>query len=80
MVMAKPRISLGLPDHPRCRALIDGKIGVEGYELDICRDFVSAGERHYRFLQGEWDGNYSPHQTNRYQSDHSHSGHATTNR
>jgi len=55
MVMAKPRITLGLPDHPRCRALIDGKIGVEGYELDICRDFVSAGERHYRFLQGEWD-------------------------
>jgi 4,5-dihydroxyphthalate decarboxylase len=51
----KPRITLGLPDHPRCRALIDGRVGVEGYELDVCRDFVSAGERHYRFLQGEWD-------------------------
>ena len=51
----KPRITLGLPDHPRCRAIIDGRVGVEGYELDICRDFVSAGERHYRFLQGEWD-------------------------
>ncbi len=50
-----PRITLGLPDHPRCRALIDGRVGIEGYELDICRDFVSAGERHYRFLQGEWD-------------------------
>jgi len=52
---AQPRITLGLPDHPRCKALIDGRVGVEGYELDICRDFVSAGERHYRFLQGEWD-------------------------
>ncbi|HEY7317058.1 MAG TPA: hypothetical protein VIE89_05750 [Candidatus Binatia bacterium] len=51
----KPRITLGLPDHPRCRAMIDGKVGVEGYELDICPDFVSSGERHYRFLQGEWD-------------------------
>ncbi len=55
MPPTKPRITLGLPDHPRCRALIDGKIGVEGYELEICPDFVSAGERHYRFLQGEWD-------------------------
>jgi 4,5-dihydroxyphthalate decarboxylase len=35
--------------------MIDGKVGVEGYELDICPDFVSSGERHYRFLQGEWD-------------------------
>jgi 4,5-dihydroxyphthalate decarboxylase len=51
----KPSVTLGLPDHPRCRAIIDGRVGVEGYELDICRDFVSAGERHYRFLQGEWD-------------------------
>jgi 4,5-dihydroxyphthalate decarboxylase len=35
--------------------MIDGRVGVEGYELDICPDFVSSGERHYRFLQGEWD-------------------------
>lgn len=55
MSTTKPRITLGLPDHPRCRALIDGRVGVEGYELDICKDFVSSGERHYRFLQGEWD-------------------------
>ena len=51
----KPKITLGLPDHPRCRALIDGKIGVDGYDLDICPRFYSSGERHYRFLQGEWD-------------------------
>jgi 4,5-dihydroxyphthalate decarboxylase len=51
----KPRITLGLPDHPRCRALIDGKVGIEGYELDIDPNFVSSGERHYKFLHGEWD-------------------------
>src|SRR6266576_3911707 len=51
----KPRITLGLPDHPRCRALIDGKIGVESYELDIDPNFVSSGERHYKFLHGQWD-------------------------
>jgi 4,5-dihydroxyphthalate decarboxylase len=51
----KPRITLGLPDHPRCRALIDRRVGVEGYELDIDPNFVSAGERHYKFLHGEWD-------------------------
>jgi 4,5-dihydroxyphthalate decarboxylase len=51
----QPRITLGLPDHPRCRALIDGKVGVEGYELDIDPNFVSSGERHYKYLHGEWD-------------------------
>ena len=51
----KPKITMGLPDHPRCRAMIDGKVGVDGYDLDIYHDFVSSGERHYRFLQGEWD-------------------------
>ena len=51
----KPRITLGLPDHPRCRAMIDGKVGVEGYELDIDPNFVSSGERHYKFLHGQWD-------------------------
>src|ERR671918_1771844 len=51
----KPRISLGLPDHPRCRAMIDGKIGIEGYELDIDPDFTTSGERHYKYLHGQWD-------------------------
>jgi len=55
MAGSKPRITLGLPDHPRCRALIDGKVGIEGYELDIDPNFVSSGERHYKFLHGEWD-------------------------
>jgi 4,5-dihydroxyphthalate decarboxylase len=51
----KPRITLGLPDHPRCRALIDGKVGVEGYELDIDPNFTTSGERHYKYLHGQWD-------------------------
>jgi len=51
----KTKITLGLPNHPRCRALIEGRVGIEGYDLEICHDFVSSGERHYRFLQGEWD-------------------------
>jgi 4,5-dihydroxyphthalate decarboxylase len=57
--MAKHRITMGLPYHPRTRALIDGEIGIDGYELDITHE-PSAGERHYRFAQGEWDvGEYS---------------------
>ena len=42
----KPRITLGLPDHPRCQAIIDGKVGIEGYELHVDPNFVSSGERH----------------------------------
>jgi 4,5-dihydroxyphthalate decarboxylase len=57
--MAKHRITLGLPYHPRTRALIDGEITIDGYELDITHG-PSPGERHYRFAQGEWDiGEYS---------------------
>jgi 4,5-dihydroxyphthalate decarboxylase len=55
MTITRRRITLGLPDHPRCRAMIDGTVGIEGYELDIDPHFVSAGERHYKFLHGEWD-------------------------
>lgn len=58
--MAKPRITLGIPYHPRTRALIDGEIGIDGYDLEITHDFVNPGERHYRFAQGEFDiGEYS---------------------
>jgi len=57
--MAKHRITLGLPYHPRTRALIDGEIGIDGYELEIIHG-PTPGERHYRFAQGEWDiGEYS---------------------
>ena len=50
---------MGLPYHPRTRALIDGEIGIDGYELDITHE-PTPGERHYRFAHGEWDvGEYS---------------------
>ena len=55
MAKEKPRIRLGLPIHPRTRALIEEKIGLEGYDLDITCDFISSGQRHYRFIQGEFD-------------------------
>ena len=51
----KPRITLGLPDHPRCQAIIDGTVGIDGYELAVDPHFVSSGERHYKYLHGEWD-------------------------
>lgn len=55
MTGIKPRITVGLPDHPRCRALIDGEVAIDGYELAIDPHFVSSGERHYKYLHGEWD-------------------------
>lgn len=55
MAKEKPRLKLGLPNDYRTRALIEGKVGVEGCDLDIVHDFASPGERHYRFAQGEFD-------------------------
>lgn len=55
MAKAKPRITMGIPFHPRTQALIDGTIEIEGYDADITHDFVNPGERHYRFTQGEFD-------------------------
>jgi 4,5-dihydroxyphthalate decarboxylase len=55
MSKEKPRIHLGIPYHPRTRALIDREVTIDGYDLDITHDFASPGERHYRFAQGEFD-------------------------
>ncbi|MGH7826741.1 MAG: hypothetical protein ACREQ7_16405 [Candidatus Binatia bacterium] len=52
--MSKKRIAIGLPYHPRTRALIDGEVEIDGYDLSIKHD-VSAGERHYLFTNGEFD-------------------------
>jgi 4,5-dihydroxyphthalate decarboxylase len=52
--MAKKRLTMGLPYHQRTRALIDGEIEIDGYELSIKHD-VSAGERHYLFTNGEFE-------------------------
>ncbi|HXG53687.1 MAG TPA: hypothetical protein VNN77_19975 [candidate division Zixibacteria bacterium] len=53
--MARIKITLGIPDHPRTRALIDGTVEIEGYEPAITCEFANAGERHYRFARGEFD-------------------------
>ena len=56
----KPRITMGIPYHPRTRAIIDGAVALDGYELAITHEFASPGERHYRFAEGEFDvGEYS---------------------
>lgn len=52
----KPKIKLAIPDHPRTRALIDGSVEIDGYDLEITHHFPGrAGERHHRFVQGEFD-------------------------
>jgi 4,5-dihydroxyphthalate decarboxylase len=51
----KPRIKLALPNDYRFRGLIDGEVGIEGYDLDINHHIASPGERHYRFAQEEFD-------------------------
>ncbi len=55
MANTRPRITLGIPEHPRTRALIEGKVSIDGYELKMTYDFISSGERHHGFSQGEFD-------------------------
>ena len=55
MARSKPRITIGIPYHPRTRAIIEGEVTVDGYDLDITHDFASPGERHHCFAQGEFD-------------------------
>ncbi len=55
MAKDKTRIKVGIPNLHRTRALIEGRVGIEGYELDITHDFKGPGDRHNRFHQGEFD-------------------------
>ena len=48
----KPRITFSTNPNPRNRALIDGRIPIDGYDLEYVGDKYSAGEIHYRFVQG----------------------------
>ncbi len=60
MATEKPLIKFGLPDQPSTRALLEGKVGIDGYELVFNRDPITPGEIHYRFVQGEFDvGDFS---------------------
>ena len=51
----QPKILFSTNPNPRNRALIDGLIPIDGYDLDYVGDKYSAGEIHYRFVQGEFD-------------------------
>jgi len=54
MAQTKPRLTLGFPPNPRNRALLDGLVPVDGYDVEYVQDY-SPGEFHYRFVQGEFD-------------------------
>src|SRR5688572_152694 len=44
--MNKPKIKLAMSPDPRTLALIEGKVEIDGYELDISHNFLSPGELH----------------------------------
>lgn len=54
MAQTRPRLTLGFPPNPRNRALLDGLVSLDGYEVEYVQDY-SPGEFHYRFVQGEFD-------------------------
>lgn len=51
----KSRITFSTNPNPRNRALIDGVIPIDGYDLEYVGDKYSPGEMHHRFMQGEFD-------------------------
>jgi 4,5-dihydroxyphthalate decarboxylase len=53
--MEKPTITIGISAEARTRAIIDGKVKVEGYRIKVIDDSLSPGEQHHRFEQNEFD-------------------------
>jgi hypothetical protein len=51
----KPKITFSTNPNPRNRALIDGSVQIDGYDLEYVGDKYTPGEMHYRFVQGEFD-------------------------
>ena len=51
----RPKITFSTNPNPRNRALIDGLIAIDGYDLEYVGDKYSPGDMHYRFVQGEFD-------------------------
>ncbi len=51
----KPKITFSTNPHARNRALIDGTIQLDGYDLEYVGDKYTPGEMHFRFMQGEFD-------------------------
>src|SRR5688572_21833825 len=54
-LMDKPKITFSTNPNPRNRALIDGLVPIDGYDLEYVGDKYTPGEMHYRFTQGEFD-------------------------
>jgi 4,5-dihydroxyphthalate decarboxylase len=52
---AKAKITFSTNPNPRNRALIDGVVTIDGYNLEYVGDKYTPGEMHYRFVQGEFD-------------------------
>ena len=52
---AKSKITFSTNPNPRNRALIEGLVPVDGYDLEYVGDKYTPGEMHYRFVQGEFD-------------------------
>jgi len=55
MAQSKPRITFCSPPSARNRALIEGLVQIDGYELEHIDKGYTHGEVHYRFVQGEFD-------------------------
>ena len=53
--MEKPTITIGIAAEARTRAIIDGRVEVEGYRIKAIHDSLSPGEQHHRFEQNEFD-------------------------
>ncbi len=53
--MEKKSFTVGVPDVPRGQALIDGTVGVDGFEVQVVHNFENVGDRHGRMLHGELD-------------------------
>ena len=51
----KPKITFSTNPNPRNRALIEGLVSVDGYDLEYVGDKYTPGEMHYRFVHGEFD-------------------------
>jgi len=53
--MEKPTITIGIAAEARTRAIIEGRVEVEGYRIQVIHDSLSPGEQHHRFEQNEFD-------------------------
>jgi 4,5-dihydroxyphthalate decarboxylase len=53
--MQKPTITIGIAAEPRTQAIIDGKVELEGYRINVVHDSLSPGQQHHRFEQNEFD-------------------------